>query len=83
MGGSQTQTRHKTGMNRPMKSQDPFPELNQRIPMRGEDEYDWLTGWRHVLVKNHLSRQKIKRKYNRRWRKQVRSWVKAQTEGSE
>ena len=66
-----------------MKNTASFPELNQRIPMQDEDEYDWLTGWRHVLVKNHLSRQKVKRKYNRRWRKQTRLWAKVQTESIE
>lgn len=51
----------------------------KRIPLRGGDEQDWLTGWRHVLVRNHLSRKRIKRAYHRRWRKQARRWANLHT----
>ena len=44
----------------------------KRIPMKGGDEYDALTSWRHVLC--YLGRpgvvKKIKRKYNKRFRKE-------------
>ncbi len=54
----------------------------ERIPMKGGDEYDVLTGARYYLV--GLSKpgkcKKIKRKYNKRFRKKGKIDVSIETE---
>ena len=49
--------------------------MNKRIPLKGGDEFDALTGWRKMLKifnKAGLSK-KSKRKYNKRFRKDGKS----------
>lgn len=46
--------------------------MGKRIPLVGEAEQDALTGWRKVLSWKAGGRKLIKRKYNRRERRQVR-----------
>ncbi len=48
----------------------------QRIPMAGGTEEDAFTGWRHLLKWKAGQRKAAKRKYHRRWRKQVRRQVR-------
>lgn len=40
-----------------------------RIPMRGGEEYDMLTCWRHFLCHNRGRSKWAKRAYNRRQRR--------------
>lgn len=49
--------------------------MTERIPLKGGDEYDALTGWRKMLKifnKAGLAK-KSKRKYNKRFRKDGKS----------
>jgi len=43
--------------------------MKPEIPLKGGDEQDGLTGWRHVLHWRHGKLRWIKTKYNRRVRK--------------
>ena len=47
-------------------------------PMKGGDEYDALTGWRHMLcyLGNSGVAKKIKRGYNKRVRKEGKNETK-------
>jgi hypothetical protein len=46
------------------------------IPMTSGNEYDALTGWRHVYHWKPGTRKAIKRQYNRRQRTAELSWIR-------
>ncbi len=54
----------------------------KRIPLKGGDEYDALTGWRRFL--NYLAKsgrkKAMRKKYNKRFRKAVKADTRKQTE---
>ncbi|MDD9727246.1 hypothetical protein PVV74_17435 [Roseovarius sp. SK2] len=55
----------------------------KRIPLKGGDEQDFLTGWRKVLCAADRPGvcKAIKRKYNRRFRQKVKAEVQRELEG--
>jgi hypothetical protein len=55
-----------------------FPSEAQRIPMSDGHEFETLTWVHHVFQWKPGTRKVAKRKYNRRWRKQARQWVRTQ-----
>ena len=46
--------------------------MTKRIPMRGADEYDGLTKARKFLIWKSGQLKKIKRAYNKRFRKHIK-----------
>jgi hypothetical protein len=59
MGGSDTMVSFTTEDN----------EMDKRVPMKGGDEYDGLTKARKFLIWKSGQLKKIKRAYNKRFRK--------------
>jgi hypothetical protein len=47
-------------------------EMTKRIPMKGGDEYDGLTKARKFLLWKSGQLKKIKRAYNKRFRKHIK-----------
>jgi hypothetical protein len=47
-------------------------EMTKRIPMKGGDEYDGLTKARKFLLWKSGQLRKIKRAYNKRFRKHIK-----------
>ena len=48
--------------------------MSERIPLKGGDEHDALTGWRRLIKFCRGERKKAKRSYMKRLRK----WLKQQ-----
>lgn len=40
-----------------------------RIPLKGGEEYDYLTGWRRFICRHSGDAKRAKRSYNRRMRR--------------
>ena len=50
----------------------------KRIPMKGGDEFDAFTGWRKYIYWKPRQLKKLKRAYNKRFRKVSKSKIKSE-----